>query len=109
MSVMQEVSTLIEKVRGKPELLAQVSSMNKTFQFDLEGGEKFFVKLENGDIVQGEGTVESPSATIQAAPDLMLDLMTGKADAIKSFMSGKLKVRGDIFAAQKITDMFRKA
>ncbi|MHB8397021.1 MAG: SCP2 sterol-binding domain-containing protein [Thermoplasmataceae archaeon] len=109
MSVIEHMAEMVGKLKANPGILDSVSGMNKTFQFDLEDGEKFYLRVENGDISVMDGVATSAAATILASPALILDLMSGKADAIKSFMSGKLKVKGDIFSAQKITDLMKRA
>ncbi|MCL4328836.1 MAG: SCP2 sterol-binding domain-containing protein [Candidatus Thermoplasmatota archaeon] len=109
MTVMQRVMEMVEKMKSKPEVISAISGTNKSFQFDLADGEKFYVEVSSGNVSVKEGTFASPSATIQASPELLGEVLDGKTDPVRAFMSGKLKVKGDIFAAQKITDALKKA
>jgi putative sterol carrier protein len=36
-----------------------------------------------------------------------VDIITGKLDAMKAFMSGKLKVSGNVMLATRLTSFFR--
>ncbi|CAD6188893.1 unnamed protein product [Caenorhabditis auriculariae] len=61
-----------------------------------------------GDVADGE----KPNATVTVSDDDFLDIASGKLNAQKAFMGGKLKVKGNVMLLQKlqgILDKKRKA
>ena len=49
------------------------------------------------------------SVTLNLADATFADLVAGKANAQKLFMSGKLKVKGDVMKATKLDPILKKA
>ncbi|MFN2464250.1 MAG: SCP2 sterol-binding domain-containing protein [Candidatus Dormibacteria bacterium] len=95
-----------ERLRANPE---KVKGMNATYQFDLtgEGGAERWVKLADGSGEMGSGQSDSPNITITMAASDFLDLVAGKLDGTMAFMSGKLKVKGDMGLAMKLQQIVR--
>jgi putative sterol carrier protein len=48
-----------------------------------------------------------PTLAVTISDDLMLKMAVGKANPVTSFMSGKVKLTGNIMLAQKLEAMFR--
>lgn len=58
--------------------------------------------------VIGEGKPsEKPVLGVTISDELMLKLAVGKANPVTSFMSGKIKLTGNIMMAQKLEALFR--
>jgi putative sterol carrier protein len=85
------------------------AGMTATYQFDMtgEGGGKWFAKIENGVLTPGEGEAESPNCTITVSAGDWLDILAGKLEPQMAFMSGKLKVAGDMSLAMKLNSLFK--
>ena len=49
------------------------------------------------------------AVTLNLADATFADLVAGKANAQKLFMSGKLKVKGDVMKATKLDPILKKA
>jgi len=83
---------------GNPDLVAKVATV---FQFKLSGPDCIWtVDLKTGQVGQGE--LSAPQCTlVMSDPDFMA-MATGKADAMKLFSTGKLKISGDVMASQKL-------
>ncbi len=103
------IKEIVDKVSKKEELMKSLASPVKAFQFSPQDAEHYFVKLGESKIVLEKGDVVSPAATISATDSLLSDMFQEKIDPIQAFMSGKLKVSGDIFGAQRITEVLKKA
>ncbi|MCU0476150.1 MAG: SCP2 sterol-binding domain-containing protein [Anaerolineae bacterium] len=91
--------------RFRPDKAQGVDTL---IQFDLTGddGGAFWVKVADGACTSGTGLVENPRITIKSSAATWLEIASGKANVINSFMMGKLKVSGDMGLAIKIQSMF---
>jgi len=83
--------------------------MDVTFQFSLsgEGGGDWYAEVKGGKCVVEAGVSSNPTSTIKMDTTDFLDMIGGRLNAIQAFMSGKLKVEGDIMKAQLIGKMFK--
>ncbi|KAL1934797.1 hypothetical protein VTP01DRAFT_6979 [Rhizomucor pusillus] len=92
----------------KAKLIKQV---NGVFQFVLknsEGKEETFtvdIKKE-GKVVRGKGN-QKADVILSLKDDDFVALATGKANGQKLYMSGKLKVKGQIMLAMKLDNVFK--
>ncbi|KAK7393886.1 hypothetical protein QQZ08_008624 [Neonectria magnoliae] len=62
---------------------------------------------ESGQVATGTG--EKPNVTLSLSDEDFGKLVTGKANAQRLFMSGKLKVTGDVMKATKLDPILKKA
>jgi len=109
MSSKDILKDLVVKASSNAEILKNISGNEKLYQFNPSDSPHYYVSVGKGSIQMSDGDCTSPSATISATDALLSDLFQGKVDPVQSFMSGKLKVSGDIFGAQKLTDLMKKA
>merc|ERR1712060_875785 len=65
------------------------------------------LKNGNGSAVRGEG--EKPDVTITMADADFVAMSEGKLDGMQAFMSGKLKIAGNMMLAQKLGDILESA
>jgi putative sterol carrier protein len=82
--------------------------LNAVYQFDLagEGGGKWQVSINNDTCDIKEGAHPSPNATISMAAQDYLDLVAGKLNPQMAFMSGKLRMSGDMGLALRFQGLF---
>ena len=92
-----------ERLEADPSKLA---GMNAVYAFDLNG-EPYHIAIHDGKGQAGPGSVENPNITITMAPEDFVDLATGKLDGTMAFMSGKLKIKGDMGLAMKLQSILR--
>ena len=87
----------------------KATGTNATIQYDVsgEGGGTWHAVIKDGacSINQGPGT--NPSLTLQIAAQDWLDMLSGKQSGQMLFMSGKLKVKGDMGLAMKLGSLFQ--
>ena len=88
---------------------AKVGSTKGAYRFELsgDGGGEFHIVLADGQGDAGAGAPENPNTTIVMAASDFVALSTGKLDPTMAFMSGKLKVRGDMGLAMKLQSLLR--
>ena len=102
--------TIAELFEQMPSVFnpAAAAGLNKTFQWNITGDEAgvWAFKINNG---QGEvipGGVEKPDVTFTISDKDWLAITEGKLDGMNAFMTGKLKVSGDMMLAMKVQNLF---
>jgi len=85
--------------------------MNSVIQFKLsgDGGGEYYVEIKDGACKVGEGAHASPNMTMSMAASDYVDMITGKLNGQMAFMSGKLKIAGDMSLAMKMQTLFKRA
>ncbi len=84
--------------------------MSSVIQFKLsgDGGGDYYVEIKDGTAKVSEGTHASPSMTMTLAASDYVDLINGKLNGQMAFMSGKLKIAGDMGLAMKMQTLFKR-
>ena len=84
--------------------------MNSTIQFKLtgDGGGDYYVEIKDGTAKVSSGTHASPNMTMTLAAQDYVDLIGGKLNGQMAFMSGKLKIAGDMMIAQKLAPLLKR-
>jgi len=80
-----------------------VEKAKTVFQFKLSSPDSVWtVNLKDapGSVTEGAGA--APQCTLEMSNDDFMAMATGKADAMKLFGTGKLKISGDVMASQKL-------
>jgi len=102
--------TIAELFEQMPSVFnpAAAAGLNKTFQWNITGDEAgvWAFKINNG---QGEvipGGVEKPDVTFTISDKDWFAITEGKLDGMNAFMTGKLKVSGDMMLAMKLQNLF---
>src|SRR6185312_2423691 len=91
-----------EVLKQNPEIPAKVGVV---YGFKV-GAKRYLLDLKNGagSVTAGEGAAE---CTLELAESDFLDLTQGKADPMKLFTTGKLKISGNVMASQKLQSLFK--
>ena len=86
------------------------AGMNAVYQFDItgEGGGKWYAAIENGELSVVEGEHESPNITLTMADQDYLAMIAGTLNGQMAFMTGKLKIKGDMSLAMKLNSLFKQ-
>lgn len=84
------------------------TGMSKTLQWNITGDETGVWAFQ---IVDGigqliPGGVEKPDVIFTTSGKDWIAIAEGKLDSMKAFMSGKLKVKGDMMLAMKVPQFF---
>ena len=82
----------------------EVTKVNAIYQFDITGdtGGKWWVDATKSGGEVGEGENDGAKCTITMADSDFVDMVTGKLNGQMAFMTGKLKVKGDMSLAMKL-------
>ena len=108
MASVQEVAEIFVKMAGERFIPAKAEGIDAVIQFNLSGdnGGQWWLKISGGTCESGIGQAENPRMTLKAAADDWFAVSTGKMNAMQAFMSGKIKIEGDMGMAMKLQTMF---
>jgi putative sterol carrier protein len=86
----------------------KASGTNATIQYDIsgEGGGTWNAVIKDGTCTVTPGAASNPNLTLSIGAQDWLDMISGKQSGQMLFMSGKLKVKGDMGLAMKLGSMF---
>ena len=91
------------ETRVDPDGLAGV---DQTFRFEIEGEGSWHVAVHDGKITVTEGGEEPADATIQTSGEVFERIVSGEQNPAMAYMSGKVKVDGDLGAVMKLQKLF---
>lgn len=101
---------MTELFESMPERLnpAAAASMSKILQWNITGDDPgiWAFQIENGAGHVIPGGVEQPDITFTLKDSDWLAIAEGRQDAMKAFMTGKLKVDGNMMLAMKVPQLF---
>ena len=94
-----------ETLEGRAASSSKASGLTATYLFDIAGSGKWTVRVDNGKVQVEEGGGEADT-TIEASEDTFMRIVRGDQNPTSAFMTGKLKVRGDMGKAMKLQQLF---
>ncbi len=84
---------------------SKTAGMRNSYLFDIEGAGQWLVKVQDGSIDVNEGGGEA-DCTITTSEDNFMKIVRGEQNATTAYMTGKLKIKGDMGAAMKLQKLF---
>jgi putative sterol carrier protein len=84
---------------------AKTAGMTNSYVFDIDGAGTWRVDVNDGNVSVQEGEGDA-DATISASDDTFQQIASGDLNATTAYMTGKLKVSGDMGAAMKLSRLF---
>lgn len=96
-----------------PEMVAhfipeKAQGVEARIQFELSGenGGSYWLNINQGAATTGEGKIESPQMTVKAQADDYASMAQGNLNPMQAFMSGRVKIQGDMGMAMRFMTMF---
>ena len=88
---------------------SKAAGIDATFQFDISGdnGGQWYVKLADGQAEVAKGEAEDPSLTMSATDENWQKIVSGELSGQTAFLTGRLKIRGDMSLAMKLQGVFK--
>jgi len=83
----------------------RIEGMNNTYVFDIEGAGVWSVAVADGAITVTEGASDA-DCTFSASEETFEKIASGEQNATTAYMTGKLKIKGDMGAAMKLQKIF---
>jgi putative sterol carrier protein len=84
---------------------SKTAGMKNSYLFDIDGAGKWKVDVQDGDVKVTQGT-EDADVTISTSEETFDKIVSGEQNATSAYMTGKLKVKGDMGAAMKLQKLF---
>jgi putative sterol carrier protein len=79
--------------------------MSNSYVFDIEGAGQWTVKVADGSVTVVPGA-EAADVTISASQEVFERIVAGEQNPTSAYMTGKLKLKGDMGAAMKLQKLF---
>ena len=83
-----------------------VAGVDQTFRFEIEGEGTWHVAVHDGKVTVTEGGDEPADATIQASGEVFERIIAREQNPAMAYMSGKVKVDGDLGAVMRLQKLF---
>lgn len=83
----------------------KTAGMSNSFVFDIDGVGAWTVSVADGAVSVSEGASDA-DCTISASEETLMKIASGEANATTAYMTGKLKIKGDMGAALKLQKLF---
>jgi putative sterol carrier protein len=84
---------------------AKTAGMHNTYVFDIEDVGEWTVSVVDGTVTVAEGAGDA-DCTIRASEETLVKIARGEANPTTAYMTGKLKIDGDMGAALKLQKLF---
>ena len=84
---------------------SKLAGMNNSYVFDIDGEGQWHVDVRDGalSVTPGGGDAD---ATISASSETFEKIIAGEQNPTTAYMTGKLKIKGDMGAAMKLQKLF---
>jgi putative sterol carrier protein len=100
----QTTQEFFEGLEGRVDP-AKTAGMTNSYVFEIDGAGTWKVDVDNGKVSVAEGGGEA-DATISATEETFQKIAAGEQNATTAYMTGKLKIKGDMGAAMKLQKLF---
>jgi putative sterol carrier protein len=84
---------------------AKAPGLTASYRFEIDGSGTWHVDVDDGVVTVTENGAEA-DCTISSTAETFLKIANGEQNATAAYMSGKLKVKGDIGQAMKLQKLF---
>ena len=84
---------------------SKTAGVNNSYLFDIEGAGQWKVDVNDGNLSVTEGASDA-DVTITTSEENFDKLASGDLNPTTAYMSGKLKIKGDMGAAMKLQKLF---
>jgi putative sterol carrier protein len=84
---------------------SKIAGVNNSYLFDIEGEGQWLVAVADGTVKVTEGGGDA-DATIETSAETFDKIVAGEQNPTTAYMTGKLKIKGDMGAAMKLQKLF---
>jgi putative sterol carrier protein len=91
--------SLSSRAKGK-----RAEGIDASYVFEIDGAGTWTVKVEDGEVAVSEGDAGG-DCTIATSEATFEKIVEGRQNPVTAYMTGKIKIRGDIGAAMKLKEV----
>jgi putative sterol carrier protein len=84
---------------------SKTAGMTNSYVFEIEGAGEWTVDVDDGAVTVKEGGGDA-DVTISTSQETFEKIIAGDQNPTSAYMTGKLKVKGDMGAAMKLQKLF---
>jgi putative sterol carrier protein len=84
---------------------SKLSGTKNSYLFDIDGSGQWLVTIQDGAVTVREGEGDA-DCTISASEENFQKIIAGEQNPTAAYMTGKLKIKGDMGAAMKLQKLF---
>ena len=85
---------------------SKAAGMTASYRFDIDGAGAWHVDVDNGNVTVTENGGGDADCTISTSSETFMKIANGEQNPTAAYMSGKLKVKGDMGQAMKLQKLF---
>ena len=82
------------------------AGLDLVFQFNIEDGDTHHLIVKDGTCSVAAGENDDANVTLIMNTDTFAGIASGETDGMQAFMSGQLRVEGDMMLATKLGELF---
>jgi putative sterol carrier protein len=101
---MADVREFFDNLPSRADV-SKTAGMSTSYLFDIDGAGEWRVDVRDGTITVSEGPGEA-DVTISTSAETFEKIVAGEQNPTSAYMTGKLKVKGDMGAALKLQNLF---
>jgi putative sterol carrier protein len=98
--------TAKELLHRMPEALDSDAAGDTKAVIQYELSEPMYQVLDAGTVRTVEGRADAPDLTVTIGDDDLIALFRGKLNPVMAFMTGRVRVAGDVALAQRLVKLF---
>ena len=83
----------------------KAAGLTASYRFEIDGAGTWHVDVDDGKVSVSENGGDADT-TISASADTFMKIAKGEQNPTSAYMSGKLKVKGDLGQAMKLQKLF---
>ena len=80
-----------------------------TIMFNVPGVVQAYIQIKDGKLTAKEGSIDDADVTLEMTEEVGKNLFTGETDAASAYMSGDLKIIGEMAKAMKLRSLIEIA
>ena len=101
---MADVKEFFDTLESRADA-SKTAGMNNSYVFDIEGAGQWKVEVTDGNVSVNEGGGDA-DVTISTSEETFQKIIDGEQNPTSAYMTGKLKIKGDMGAAMKLQKLF---
>jgi putative sterol carrier protein len=85
---------------------SKAAGLTATYRFEIDGAGTWLVDVDDGKVSVSEGGDGDADCTISASSETFVKIANREQNPTAAYMSGRLKVKGDMGQAMKLQKLF---